>query len=316
MAKEARKISRKAATPKAPKKRSTPVKPKGNVDQATVQAFSDQWTRFERSIREREEDNKRVFDRFFFHFPWKKLPAKAKGFEIGCGRGRFLKYVAPNVGRIDAVDPSPVAIAQAKKFNPDLKNVKYYQESTGALSLKNGAYDFGYSFGVLMCVPDTQAAITECADLLKPGAPFCLYMYYNLDGRPAWYRGLWRASDVLRRIICRLPKGPAFFITNMIAALVYWPLARGAALAEKFGKNVHDWPLSDYRHSAFARMRGTSRDRFGTPLEKRFSRAEMTEMMEKAGFENIKYYDGPPYWCMFGTKRPALTVVEDTGAKK
>jgi hypothetical protein len=25
--------------------------------------------------------------------------------------------------------------------------------------------------------------------------------------------------------------------------------------------------------------------------------------MEKAGFDNIKYYDGAPYWCLCGIKK-------------
>lgn len=273
-----------------------------NFDPATREAFSDQWARFEKHVDERDEDNKIVFDRFFHHFPWDRLPVNAQGFDMGCGRGRFLKFTAPRVGHMDAVDVSDIAIAQAKKRNQSLTNVDYHVASVGDAPLRAGHYDFGYSFGVLMCVPDTQGAIQSCADLLKPGGHFCLYMYYALENRPGWYRALWRLSDYMRIGICKLPKGLGFFITDSIAALVYWPLARLAARAEKMGANVHHWPLSDYRHSAFARMRGTSRDRFGTPLEKRFTRADMTQMMVGAGFENIRVYDGAPYWCLYGQK--------------
>jgi SAM-dependent methyltransferase len=273
-----------------------------NFDPATRDAFSDQWARFEKHVDERDEDNKVIFDRFFHHFPWDKLPASARGFDMGCGRGRFLKFVAPRVGHIDAVDVSDIAIAQAKKRNADLANINYHVASVGDLPLENATYDFGYSFGVLMCVPDTQGAIQSCADLLKPGAPFCLYMYYALENRPLWYRALWRLSDWLRIGICKLPKGLGFFMTDAIAVGVYWPLARLSGWAEKRGIDVAHWPLSDYRNTAFARMRGTSRDRFGTPLEKRFTRAEMIRMMTQAGFENIKAYDGPPYWCLCGIK--------------
>jgi hypothetical protein len=107
---------------------------------------------------------------------------------------------------------------------------------------------------------------------------------------------------MIRQCICKLPKSLGFLITDAFAAFVYWPLARAAAVAEKLGANVHNWPLSDYRNTSFIRMRGTSRDRFGTPLEKRFSRAEMEEMMGKAGFKDIKHYDGAPYWCLAGIK--------------
>lgn len=273
-----------------------------NYDPDTRDAFSDQWERFEKHIHELDSENKMIFDRFFYHFPWDKVNKKSKGFDMGCGRGRFLKFVAPHIGELNAVDVSPIAIQNAQKRNADLKNVKYHNRPVGDNGLKKGGFDFGYSFGVLMCVPDTQGAIQDCADLLKPGAPFCLYMYYSLDNRPAWYKAIWRASDLIRQGICKLPKSLGFLLTDAFAAFVYWPFARAAALAEKMGANVHNWPLSDYRNTSFIRMRGTSRDRFGTPLEKRFSRAEMEEMMQKAGFKDIKYYDGAPYWCLCGIK--------------
>ena len=36
-------------------------------------------------------------------------------------------------------------------------------------------------------------------DAIKPGAPFLLYLYYALDQRPAWFKAVWAASDVVRR---------------------------------------------------------------------------------------------------------------------
>jgi SAM-dependent methyltransferase len=274
-----------------------------NYDPATLDAFSDQWERFEKNIHEYDHENKRIFDRLFYHFPWKDLPKDAKGFDMGCGRGRFLKFIAPRVHEMHAVDVSPVAIQNAKKRNSDLNNVIYHNAPVGNHGLEKNSFDFGYSFGVLMCVPDTQAAIKECADLIKTGGPFCLYMYYSLDNRPTWYRMIWKLSDLYRQFICKLPKSLGFILTDLTAIFVYWPLARSAYLFEKMGMDMHNWPLSDYRKTSFSRMRGTSRDRLGTPLEKRFSLKEMTDMMEKAGFDNIKYYDGAPYWCLCGIKK-------------
>ena len=49
-------------------------------------------------------------------------------------------------------------------------------------------------------------------------------------------------------------------------------------------------------------MRTDSRDRFGTPLEKRFSKKEIQTMMENAGFKNIKFSKEAPYWCAVGIK--------------
>ena len=50
-------------------------------------------------------------------------------------------------------------------------------------------------------------------------------------------------------------------------------------------------------------MRTDSRDRFGTPLEKRFTRSEIMKMMQTAGLENIHFSNRSPFWCAVGTKR-------------
>ena len=50
--------------------------------------------------------------------------------------------------------------------------------------------DFGYALGVLHHVPNTQEGLNSCIKLLKPGAPFLVYLYYSFDNRPNWYRNL------------------------------------------------------------------------------------------------------------------------------
>ena len=45
-----------------------------------------------------------------------------------------------------------------------------------------------------------------------------------------------------------------------------------------------------------------SLDRFGTPLEQRFSKKEITEMMTAAGLGDIVFSDNEPYWHAVGRK--------------
>ena len=89
-------------------------------------------------------------------------------------------------------------------------------------------------------------------------------------------------------------------MSEVIAATVYWPVARGAALAEKAGGSVSNWPLAWYRNGSFYRMRTDALDRFGTGLEQRFTRAEIERMMSQAGLENIQFSDRAPYWVALG----------------
>ncbi|MCD8570396.1 MAG: hypothetical protein LRY76_02505 [Alphaproteobacteria bacterium] len=110
-------------------------------------------------------------------------------------------------------------------------------------------------------------------------------------------------SELLRWSVSSMPLKPRHFASDVLAALLYWPFARAAWLCEKLGLNVHNWPLSDYRYGTFRRMRNNSRDRFGTPLEQRFTQAEMRAMMEECGLTDIVFRDGTPYWCACGIKK-------------
>jgi SAM-dependent methyltransferase len=172
-----------------------------------------------------------------------------------------------------------------------------------AIPLDDNSMDFGYSLGVLHHVPDTLSGLKSCVQKLKPGAPFLLYLYYAFDNKPSWYRALWKASEIGRGAISHAPHGARDAVCTALAASVYFPLARGAKLLEKAGRNVENLPLSIYRDRSFYTMRTDARDRFGTQLEQRFTRAEIQEMMEKAGLENIRFSDSVPYWCAVGTKK-------------
>ena len=49
-------------------------------------------------------------------------------------------------------------------------------------------------------------------------------------------------------------------------------------------------------------MRTDARDRFGTPLEQRFSRAQIRQMCTAAGLVDLQFSTRAPYWCVVGFK--------------
>jgi SAM-dependent methyltransferase len=271
---------------------------KKNIDIDTVESFGDEWVRYNQSAMT-EQETQKIFEDYFSIFPWSLLPDKAEGFDMGCGSGRWAKLVAPKVGHLNCIDPSK-AIEIAKANLSSHSNISFYKESLDSSPLKKYSQDFGYSLGVLHHVPDTKKAIQSCVDLLKPGAPLLLYLYYSFDDRPIWYKLIWRLSDIVRMIIFRLPSSLKHVLTNIIAALVYLPLAKLSKAIEYLGISVESIPLSYYRNTSFYTMRTDARDRFGTPLEQRFSKTQINEMMESSGLENISFSTNAPYWCAVG----------------
>ncbi len=273
--------------------------PAGNLDPRTVRGFGDEWSRFDQAELPAGEWQD-LFDRYFHLVDWSALPAGARAFDLGCGSGRWAKGVAPRVGTLHLIDASADALNVARRTLQDRHNCVFHCASVDAIPLEPGSMDFGYSLGVLHHVPDPAAGLRACVSCLRPGAPFLIYLYYAFDNRPAWYRLAWRLSDLVRRVVCRLPSGVRYPISQVLAAVVYWPLARLAAPGERAGLRVDGWPLAFYRGRSFYTMRTDALDRFGTPIEHRMARDEIARVMASAGLERIRFSDRPPFWCAIG----------------
>jgi SAM-dependent methyltransferase len=271
-----------------------------NLDKEVVAGFGDEWSRFDQSVLDSEE-LARMFDNYFNIFPWDDLPDGAVGFDLGCGSGRWARLVAPRVGKLHLIDPSE-AIEVAKKNLAECENCIFHRAGVDAIPLEDESCDFGYSLGVLHHVPDTEAGLQACVDKLKPGAPFLLYLYYRFDNKPAWFRAVWAISNAGRVVVSRTPHAARFAASQLLAGLVYFPLARSAKLLEGFGMNVSNFPLSQYRNNSFYTMRTDALDRFGTRLERRFTKAEITEMMERTGLEKIRFSE-TSFWTAVGYKK-------------
>lgn len=272
-----------------------------NIDQLTVEGFGEEWDSFDQNPLTGDEYTW-MFESYFGIFPFDSLSADAEGFDLGCGSGRWAAGVIDRVGTLNCIDPSEKALAVARRRLDGKTNARFHCASVDAMPLADSSQDFGFSLGVLHHVPDTAAALNDCVKKLKPGAPMLLYLYYAFDNRPGWFRALWKVSDLGRRMICRLPFGVRKKVTNVIAVLVYWPLARTAGLFEKLGADVAAFPLSTYRNNSFYSMRTDALDRFGTRLERRFTRADIIAMMQAAGLEGIRFSPHVPHWVVVGTR--------------
>jgi ubiquinone/menaquinone biosynthesis C-methylase UbiE len=273
----------------------------GNLDPKTVEGFGDEWDAFDQSGLSADE-HRQLFESYFSIFPFAELSSGAEGFDLGCGSGRWAMLVAPCVGRLHCIDPAPKALDVARRRLAGLENIEFHLAGVDSIPLRDASQDFGYSLGVLHHVPDTEAGLAACVRKLRTGAPFLLYLYYNFDNRSPWYRALWRVSDVARRGISRLPFGARKMLSDAIAAIVYWPTARSARWLERVGWNVTNVPLSAYRGSSFYVMRTDALDRFGTRLEKRFSRAEIAAIMRRCGLDDIVFSESVPHWVACGRK--------------
>ena len=271
-----------------------------NQDKNTVDGFGDEWSRFDQSDLPQEEQQL-LFDEYFSVFPWKNISKESTGFDLGCGTGRWAKSVAPKVKKLICIDPSS-ALDIAKKNLSNFDNCEFDSSTVDEMPMQDNSMDFGYSLGVLHHVPDTALGIKQCVKKLKIGAPLLLYLYYRFDNRPWWFRLIWFVTDLLRRIVSKMPYKLRYVSSQIISIIIYLPLARFALFLEKLNFNVSNFPLSSYKNLSFYTMRTDALDRFGTRLEQRFTRKEIKNMMRNAGLENIEFSNSKPFWVAVGYK--------------
>ena len=269
-----------------------------NIDQDTVEGFGREWQSFDQSALS-DDDARSMFSDYFSMFDFTDL---GEGFDLGCGTGRWAKFVAPRCRALHCIDPSD-AIDVARRNLAGQPNVTCHRASADDIPLDDGSQDFGYSLGVLHHIPDPGAALRNAVAKVRQGGQFLLYIYYRFENRPLWFRLVWRASDIGRKVVSNLPFPARKGIAGLIAATIYWPLARTARLVEKAGHDPSSIPLNWYRNLSFYTMRTDALDRFGTSLEHRFTKAEIRTMMERSGLENIRFSDRAPYWVALGTRR-------------
>ena len=271
-----------------------------NIDKKVVSDFGKEWQAFNhQNLDESLLDS--AFDSYFYFFPFEDL-SDAVGFDMGCGSGRWAKFVAPRVGFLNCIDPSETALNQARANLLDSKNCSFECSGVDGNTLMDESQDFGYSLGVLHHIPDTFLALKACAKKLKSGAPFLLYLYYRFDNKPKSYFFLWKISDLVRKVLSRFPFIVKFSVSQIIALFIYLPIAKFAWLAEKIGIDVSNFPLTWYRNESFYILRTDALDRFGTRLEQRFTKEEITRMLEETGFQNIKFSNREPFWTVLAYK--------------
>ena len=267
-----------------------------NIDPKTVQSFGEEWKSFhDFSTEEIEKIGQDYFD---------LLPEKLieSALDVGCGSGRWAKFLSPKLKWIEAIDPSEAVFA-AQHLLSTQRNIRITQASVSNIPFPDNSFDLVYSLGVLHHVPNTQDAISQCFKKIRPKGYFLVYLYYNLDNRGILYFLLFKVANVIRITISYFPTRIKKIVCNVIAACIYWPLAKISSMVAFFSlKLAQKIPLSYYRKTSFFVMRNDALDRFGTPLEKRFSKVEIETMLRQVGFININFSNREPFWHVIAQK--------------
>jgi ubiquinone/menaquinone biosynthesis C-methylase UbiE len=116
--------------------------------------------------------------------------------EVGAGGGPTFEHYQPEVERLLAVEPDPVARAQAAERAASVPiQIEIVEGFADSLPAADASYDAAVVSGLLCSVPDPQAALEELRRVLRPGGEL-RFLEHVRSGNPA-FRGLQRAVDRL-----------------------------------------------------------------------------------------------------------------------
>ena len=270
-----------------------------NLDQNVIDGFGHEWATFDYAETKTAEALDAQFVAYCVPIDLSAFnPSTSIAADFGAGSGRWSSRLVPYFSFIYALEPSDGASRVLKKKFSDDPKISVLQETVGVNSIPEESLDLAMSLGVLHHIPDTGLAIKDVSRSIKPGGFFLCYLYYDLEDKPMYYKMIFQGVNLVRRVISGLPQPLKRLSATIIAVLIYWPLARFSKFLEKLGRNTSNLPLHHYADMPFVMLANDALDRFGTSLEQRFSKVEITEMLSKAGFDlnTLKFSDAEPFW--------------------
>ena len=280
-----------------------------NRDEHVISHFGGEWKAFNYLDVGQLEEVREQFGAYI-----SPLPGKVLGrtdlivADFGAGSGRWAHFFLDFAKELWLVEPGIESFALLRDRFSTNKKVKLLNETVSENSVPDESLDLAVSLGVLHHIPDTLRGVQDIYGKIKPGGYFLCYLYYALENKPLAYRLIWKFSNQFRLSISKLPFLVRRVVCEIIAAVIYFPLARISKLLSKTGLSSQNIPLHHYQDMTFYVMRNDAYDRFGTSLEQRFTKEQITEMLNESGFDlsTLVFSNGEPFWT-FSVIKPLLS---------
>lgn len=277
-----------------------------NRDENVISHFGGEWKAFNYLDSERLEDVREQFNSYVRPLPQGFLTRKDLVIaDFGAGSGRWAHFFLDSAKQVYMLEPGVESFALLRQRFATSPKAVLLNETVSDNSVPDSSLDLAVSLGVLHHIPSTLKGIQDISKKIKPGGYFLCYLYYALENKPFAYRLLWKFSNLFRLAISKLPFIARRAVCEIIAGIFYFPLARVSKAVEKLGMSTGNIPLHHYAQMSYYVMRNDAYDRFGTSLEQRFTRSEITEMLIQSGFDmsTLTFSKDEPFWT-FSIRNP------------
>lgn len=270
---------------------------------ATVQVYSHLWNRLSPATEEGPN-----------HLDPMEQALKAPvitgtiGIEAGSGTGADTVCIACRHSDVELISLDlSEGVYQTYKRAEGLPNVHVVRGSVLAVPVRTALCDFAYSFGVLHHTIDPDRGLRELARVLKPKGRLSLYLYEAHENNP-WKRWPLKLVTAFRQITTKLPtpvlSGLCWLLSPLVVLVFSWPARAMSrfratrALADQMPFNFGTSPFS---------IHGDLLDRLGVPIEVRYSRQGVVELLRQGGLTEIETtkLDATAGWAVQSVKPTA-----------
>jgi SAM-dependent methyltransferase len=264
----------------------------------TYRSFGFEWKQFARQLPQYREN---------FHWYLEPLAsAPLRGLRVldaGCGMGRHTVHFLGEGAEVVALDASPAIEAAAA--NGRDANALFLQADVLRLPLADCSFDLVCCLGVLHHIEDTAGGLAELVRVLRPGGSLLVYLYHDPGETSRWRERLLGCVNAARRLTTRVPLQLLRAVTwlfSIIVFFVYLVPAKGLTRVGSLAEIVRGLPLGQYVDYPFRVFWNDQFDRFSAPLEKRFRRSEVEELLRAAGLVEVRVMGGYG-WRAAGRRR-------------
>ena len=273
----------------------------------TALSFGYEWQRFPEMYAEWE---KQFLDYMKPHDPQSFFKGK-KVLDAGCGNGRFAYYAAKYGAEVWAIDLGP-AIEVARRNTEGVGDIHVIQADLHKPPFARESFDFIYSLGVLHHLPEPEHAFRNLLRYLKPGGDVQIYLYWSPERRPI-KATLLGAVSLVRKVTTRLPHRAVYALAYPASAAAFvffvWPY-RMMRHFPSLRNLAEQLPMKQYADLPFRVCVNDQHDRFSAPIEFRYKRAEVEDLLDSGSLESIGV---TPNYGWIGTGRKSGVTREQAG---